>query len=94
MSPTYSLSDQLVRALVGFPKYLIEFVGGLIVAILTDLDLTILTIFAVAVGFLVHGIWLAVALFFGLYAVLRTVGSLGDGLRDIASAGYRLANRN
>lgn len=93
MVPSVSLGEQLVRAIIHFPKYLIEFVGGFILSILTDLDLTILTLFGVAVGFLTQSVWWALVLFFGLYVTLRAVGGISDAIRDLASATYRLANR-
>lgn len=92
MTPPVSLGEQLVRATLGFPKYIIEFIGGLIFSILTDLDITILTISAVAAGFAVGSILWAVAGFFGLYVALRTLGGISDAIHDLASATYRLAN--
>jgi hypothetical protein len=74
-----SLKASLTRAIVGLPKYLVEYFGGLVVAMFTIIDLTTLTIFAVAVGF-VTSVGVGVASFFGLYLIMRVISSIADAI--------------
>lgn len=74
-----SLKTSLTRAVVGLPKYLVEYFGGLVVATFTIIDLTTLTIFAVAVGF-VTSVGVGVASFFGLYLIMRVISSIADAI--------------
>jgi hypothetical protein len=74
-----SLKTSLTRAIVGLPKYLVEYFGGLVVAMFTIIDLTTLTIFAVAVGF-VTSVGVGIASFFGLYLIMRVISSIADAI--------------
>jgi hypothetical protein len=74
-----NLKTALIKAIVGLPKYLVEYFGGLVVAMFTIIDLTTLTIFAVAVGF-VTSVGVGVASFFGLYLIMRVISSIADAI--------------
>jgi hypothetical protein len=74
-----NLKTALVKATVGLPKYLLEYFGGLVVATFTIIDMTTLTIFAIAVGF-VTSVGIGVASFFGLYLVMRVISSIADAI--------------
>jgi hypothetical protein len=74
-----NLKTALVKATVGLPKYLLEYFGGLVVATFTIIDMTTLTIFAVAVGF-VTSVGVGIASFFGLYLTMRVISSIADAI--------------
>lgn len=74
MKEESKLSHDLVDAIVGFPKYMVEYVGGLFYAILTDIFITTLTIGAIAAGFATT--WISgLTIFFIIYAIARVVGN-------------------
>jgi hypothetical protein len=72
------LGESLIRAFVGFPKYIIQWIGGLIVAILTDLHITTLAVTAVAVGF-ASSLSVGIATFFVIYSLSRIIAIIADG---------------
>lgn len=90
-----SLGEELIRALVGFPKYAIQWVGGLVVAVLTDLHMTAITVTAVLLGVAIGSVIWGVTGFFLIYSLSRVVGNLansvGFGLQDVASKLYTAA---
>jgi hypothetical protein len=87
--------ENLVRSVVGFPKYIVEWTVGLIVAILTDLHITTLAITAALGGVYYHNALLGLLLFFVLYSASRVAGvianSIGFGLQGVAETNARVA---
>jgi small-conductance mechanosensitive channel len=83
-------AEALVRALVRFPKYILEWTVGLIVAILSDLHITTLTVTGVAVGFAASSVLVGVAAFFVVYTLSRIISNVADGVvfgtRNVAGA--------
>lgn len=95
-----SLWEDLVRAIVGFPKYILGWTVGLIIAALTDLHITALAVTATLAGVFGGSILLGVLVFFAIYSISRvanlTANAIGFGAREIAGAtsqaGYTVAN--
>jgi len=90
-----NLGEDLVRALVGLPKYVIQYVGGLIVGVLTDFFLTGLAISSVLAALLLSSVLVGFATFFLIYTVLKPFIYLNDavgfGLQGLARAAERNA---
>jgi hypothetical protein len=87
--------EVLIRAVVGFPKYILEWVIGLVVAILTDLHITTLAVTAILAGFYFSNPLLGVLIFFAIYSISRvaslTSNAVGFGAREIAGANSSIA---
>jgi predicted MFS family arabinose efflux permease len=87
---TPSAAELFVRALVQFPKYLVEWTVGLLIAILTDLHITTLAVTGVAVGFAASSVLIGVATFFVVYTLSRILSNVADGIafgsRSIAAS--------
>lgn len=90
-----SAAEELVRALVGFPKYAAGWVLGLITAILTDLNITTIAVTGVAVGLATSSVLTGLAVFFVVYSLLRGVNllssSIGFGFQRLSDATYAAA---
>jgi len=72
--------ENLVRSVVGFPKYIVEWTVGLIVAILTYLHITTLAITAAVGGVYYHNALLGLFLFFILYSASRVAGVIANSI--------------
>jgi hypothetical protein len=85
-----SITELVVRALVRFPKYLLEWTVGLLIAVLTDLHITTLAVTAVVVGFAASSVLIGVAAFFAAYTLSRIASNVADGVvfgsRSVAAA--------
>lgn len=75
-----SLAENLVKALVGFPKYIVEWFVGLLIVTLNDLHITTLAVTGVAVGFASGSVLIGIAAFFVAYTASRTFAIIGDGV--------------
>ena len=75
-----SVFEDLWIALKGAPTYLLGYVVGFVVFILSDVDVTTITLAAVALGFALSSVWWGLAAFFVLYVFARTIGSLADSI--------------
>lgn len=95
-----SLWEDLVRAIVGFPKYIFGWTVGLVIAVLTDLHITALAVTAALAGVYGTSVLLGVLVFFAIYSLSRvanlTANAIGFGAREIAgstfNAGQAVAN--
>lgn len=83
--------ENLVRSIVGFPKYALEYTIGLIIAILTDLHITTLAITAVIGGFVFGSVLGAIFLFFIVYTLSRVASNTANA---VGSAGNQIAASN
>jgi hypothetical protein len=85
----------LGRAIVGFPKFLVIWVVGLVAGILSDYGLFGFVLVSVAVGFLAAQLFATLTavlagfvVFFGLYARLRIIVAQGNAANSaIVNAG-------
>lgn len=75
-----STGEVFVRTLVRFPKYIVEWTVGLIIAILSDLHITTLAVTGVAVGFAASSVLIGVAAFFVFYTLSRISSNVADGI--------------
>lgn len=80
--------EMLAKALVELPKYALYYMGGFIVAILTDVSVTTLALFSIVLGFILS--WLiGLGTFLGVYLVLRQWdtmnGAIATGCNAVAS---------
>ena len=73
-----SVGEQIIRALVGFPKYAVAYVLGFYL-ILTDVDMTTLAIIGVLVGILTSPLWGVVAAL-TLWLLFRTLSGVVNPL--------------
>lgn len=92
MTPTPeqpSLGENFVQTVVNFPKYAIEWVVGLIIAILSDLHITTLAVAGAFIGLVANSPEVGLAGFFVLYSLSRVVAFIGQG---VAEAGIRVSN--
>ncbi len=85
--------EDLVRSIVGLPKYVLGWTGGLVIAILSDLHMTTLAVTGVVAGFALDSWLWGVVAFFALYSLSRVVSTLanaiGFGAQGIAQATAR-----
>jgi hypothetical protein len=79
------LTEDLVRAILGFPKYAVEYLGSLIVAILTDVNLSTLGAIAVLVGIVKRSVSAGLLALFTGHFIGRSIGMLADSI----VAGFR-----
>lgn len=95
-----SVWENLVRTIIGFPKYLLEWTIGLVIAVLSDLHITTLALTGIVSGLALSSVLWGVVVFFGLYSLSRVVALLsnavGFGFQGLARAtsesGYAFAN--
>lgn len=73
-----SLKNELLEALKEFPGYLLGYLGGFVVFILTDPSITSLFLASVLTGLFATSVLLGAAIFFGGYVLLKSIGGLGD----------------
>ena len=96
MQQATSVTEELIRAIVGFPRYAYEWTVGLLVAILSDLHITALAVTGVIGGLVFHSILVGVFVFFATYAFSRVIGNLanaiGFGLNNNATATGRVGD--
>jgi hypothetical protein len=87
------MGEELIRALVGFPKFAIGWVVGLIVAIITDLHIATLAVTGILAGFVFHSALVGVFAFFVAYSASRIVSyianAIGMGTNRLADATYQ-----
>jgi len=96
MEPTQpSAWEHLVRSLIGFPKYILEWTLGLIVAVLTDLHITTLAVTGAISGLYFGDVTLGFLLFFFLYTASRVASmvanSIGIGSQEIGQSNRQVA---
>lgn len=72
------MKDDFAKALVDAPGHLLRFVGGLIIALLSDYSLITLLIFVTLLGLVVESVLIAATAFFGLYFLVRLVVNIAD----------------
>lgn len=88
-----SIAEELVQSVIGFPKFAIEWVIGLIIAILTDLHIASLAVTGLVAGFVFHSVLTGVFVFFLAYSISRIVSyvanAIGTGLGRLADATYK-----
>jgi hypothetical protein len=82
-----SLSENLIHALEGLPKFALSYVVGFIVIAITDVIVTSLAVGCVFLGMLTSPL-VALTAFFLIYAVIRTLNGVGN---SISSAGNMVA---
>lgn len=68
-----------LRVLERFPRHFIEYLWGLLGAVLDDYALMTLAIFAVLLGF-VTSVFIAGAAFFGGYFLVRLTNTIAEGI--------------
>jgi hypothetical protein len=89
------LSEQLVRAILGFPKFFVSFLLGFVVIVLVEVDMTAVLLASVVLGFAVKSaLW---AIFFFLVAwvslrALSALGLIGQSIRNLFEAVVYHAN--
>jgi hypothetical protein len=91
-----SQGEQLVRAIVNFPKYFAGFLLGFFVIVLVELDMTALLLAAVALGFAVDSVFWGVFFFLVAWVLLRTLSPLmmiGQAIQNVANNIILHANR-
>lgn len=90
-----SVWETLVRSIVRFPAYALDWIVGLITVILSDLHVTTLAVTGVVVGLWGGSLLVGLVAFFVLYAVSRIVSnvanSIGFGLGNLAQANHGIA---
>lgn len=82
-------SEQLVRAILGFPQYIASFLVGFVVIVLIEADMTAILLAAVALGFAVKSVLWATFFFLVMWVVLRALSALaliGQSLVSLRSA--------
>lgn len=87
-----SLAENFVLAVVGFPKFAIEWVVGLLIAIMTDLHIAALAVTGVLVGLAVGSVLVGLAAFFVAYSFSRIISyvanAIGTGFGRLADATF------
>lgn len=82
------LFESLKNSVRGFPRYIVQWVGGLVVVVLTDLHMTALAVTGLTVGWATKSPRWGVAAFFVAYTASRVIGNLADavghGLRAVS----------
>jgi hypothetical protein len=85
--PQQTISQELVTSIVHLPRYLAQWVAGLIIVIFSESIVTTLAVTGVAVGFATSSILIGVASFFVLYSFARFVDMIA---RVIAQSSGRI----
>lgn len=74
--------------LKNFPKYVLGWFAGTLIALMSDPTITALALGCVALGFLIHSVLLGVTAFLILFACFRVINSvanaIGFGLQGVA----------
>lgn len=83
------MSEDLVRTIVGFPKYIWGWTLGLIVAILSDLHITTLAVTGVFAGIYGESVILGILVFFVTYSISRVLALTSNA---VSYAGQSIAS--
>lgn len=74
------LKDDIKTVVKGFPDYLVSYIGGFLVYILSNADITSIALFGVFAGLAIGSVWWGLMAFFGAYIIAKTIGTLGDAI--------------
>lgn len=81
-----NVTENLVRAIVGFPQFIFGWTVSLIAAVFSDSLLVAVAILSVLVGFATESVLLGFVTFFGLYVLQRIVGTVATAVGSLGGA--------
>lgn len=71
---------EILTALRWFPKYVYEYIAGLVLVILTDVHITTIAITSVILGVVVSDILLGFLTFFVFYTISRIASNIANAI--------------
>jgi hypothetical protein len=75
MNNQSSLGEDFVRAVVNFPKFLLQYTVGVLIFILSDYNLFTMALLGIVAGFVANAWLVGVLVFLGVYVASRALSA-------------------